>query len=74
MDVRGARHLAARLAAGAVGQRVEIVSVAEGANTDARPGEAGMVVSIEEAGALVLLDSGAEVVVDFATVRARRFW
>jgi hypothetical protein len=74
MDARGARHLAARLALGAVGQRVEIVSVADGADARVQPGEAGMVVSIDEAGARLLLDSGAEVVVDFGTVRARRFW
>jgi hypothetical protein len=74
MDVRGARHLAARLALGAVGQRVEIVPVAGGEEARVQSGEAGMVVSIEEQGARVLLDSGAEILVDLATVRPRRFW
>lgn len=72
MDARGARHLAARLAAGAVGQRVEIVSAVVDAPEPIQPGQGGMVIAIGEEGARVLLDSGTEVVVDLEVLSARR--
>ena len=72
MDTRGARHLAARLAAGAVGERVEITTVPDGALPNVLPGQVGTVVEIGEGAARVLLDSGAEILVDRETICVRR--
>ena len=72
MDTKGARHLKARLAVGgAVGERVEVLFVAPGALVDVALGETGSVTAIEEGVAHVLLDSGAELVVDPAEVKLR---
>lgn len=68
MDTRGARHLAARLAAGAaVGARVEAVSVTGDAAV--QPGATGTLVSIEEGVARVVFDTGAELEVDPKAIR-----
>ena len=74
MDPRGARHLKARLAAGAaIGERVEVVWVGAGDGTRLAAGERGTVVSIEEDGVRILLETGAEVVVDPSSTVLRRF-
>ena len=71
MDARGARHLSARLAAGAaVGERVEVVWVTD-ESVPVQPGEAGTVVSIDEGFARVAFDRGAELAVDPRVVRLR---
>jgi len=71
MDARGARHLSARLAAGAaVGERVEVVWVTD-ESVPVQPGEAGTVVSIDEGLARVAFDRGAELAVDPRVVRLR---
>jgi hypothetical protein len=71
MDTKGARHLSVRLAVGAAqGERVEVVSVADG-GASVVPGDLGTVVSIEEGMARVLFDSGAELDVDPLLVQLR---
>ena len=71
MDARASRHLQTRLVVGAaVGQRVEIVSVEDGA-AGLEPGEAGTLVSIGESDVLVLFDSGLELRFDPHVVRLR---
>ena len=72
MDTRGARHLKARLESAPVGERVEVVSVEPGATVDVAPGDAGHVVAIEDGVTRVLLDGGAELIVDPSQVRLRR--
>ncbi|HUG36658.1 MAG TPA: hypothetical protein VML54_06890 [Candidatus Limnocylindrales bacterium] len=72
MDARGARHLKARLAAGAaIGERVQVVSVA-GGRTRLAAGERGTIVSIDEDGIRLLLETGVEVVVDPNSTVLRR--
>jgi len=71
MDSRGARHLSVRLAVGAApGERVEVVSVPHGLDT-VRPGDKGTLVSMDEDGARIRFDSGAEITVDPLVVRLR---
>jgi hypothetical protein len=71
MDARGSRHLQTRLAVGAApGQRVEVVSVEDGASA-VEPGDTGTLLSIEGAQARVLFDSGVELAVDPYVVRLR---
>ena len=71
VDARGARHLSARIAAGAaVGERVEVVWVSD-ESVPVQPGEAGTVVSIDEGVARVAFDGGAELAVDAGVVRLR---
>jgi hypothetical protein len=71
MDARAARHLQTRLAVGAgAGERVEVVSVEDGA-TALEPGEAGTLVSIGESDVHVLFDSGLDLRVDPRLVRLR---
>jgi hypothetical protein len=72
MDARAARHLQTRLAVGAgAGERVEVVSVEDGAAA-LEPGEAGTLVSIGESDVHVLFDSGLELRLDPRVVHLRR--
>jgi len=71
MDSRGARHLSVRLAVGAAtGERVEVVSVAQGLKT-VRPGDRGTLVSMDAHGARILFDWGVEIAVDPVVVQLR---
>jgi hypothetical protein len=71
VDANGARHLQARLTTGAaVGERVQLIGEPFGEYPE--PGAAGVLISIEDAGVRVLLDSGVELLVDPAHVRALR--
>ena len=58
-----------RIAVGAApGQRVEVVSVPAG-DAPVEPGERGTVLDIDENGARILFDSGAELAIDPFVVR-----
>jgi hypothetical protein len=71
MDARASRHLQTRLAVGAAaGERVEVVSVEDGAAA-LEPGEAGTLVSIGESDVHVLFDSGLDLHVDPHVVHLR---
>jgi hypothetical protein len=70
MDAKGARFLRARIAVGAPGRRVEVVSI-EGDRGSLRLGARGTVLSFEDAGVRVQFDSGETLVLDPLAIRLR---
>ena len=71
MDARAARHLQTRLAVGAAaGDRVEVVSVEDGAAA-LEPGGPGTLVSTGESDVHLLFNSGLDLRLDRRVVRLR---